>query len=71
MNVALMALEAFYHRPEAASAVLKFFCEFVQSRSQRIQFPTSSPNGILLFREASKILVTYGASASQYISLFI
>jgi exportin-7 len=29
-------------------------------RSQRLQFDVSSPNGILLFREVSKVLVGYG-----------
>ena len=29
-------------------------------RSQRLNFDVSSPNGILLFREASKMICTYG-----------
>ncbi|OXB62762.1 hypothetical protein ASZ78_010829 [Callipepla squamata] len=29
--------------------------------SQRLQFDVSSPNGILLFRETSKMMTTYGA----------
>lgn len=29
-------------------------------RSQRLQFDVSSPNGILLFRETSKMITTYG-----------
>ena len=41
--------------------VLKLFAELVQNRSQRLQFDVSSPNGILLFREASKIICTYGS----------
>lgn len=40
--------------------VLKLFAELVQNRSQRLQFDASSPNGILLFREASKIICSYG-----------
>lgn len=36
------------------------FAELVQNRSQRLQFDISSPNGILLFREASKVICTYG-----------
>ena len=31
-------------------------------RSQRLQFDVSSPNGILLFREISKMIVCYGES---------
>ena len=34
--------------------------ELLQNRSQRLQFEVSSPNGVLLFREASSMLVTYG-----------
>ena len=41
--------------------MLKLFAELVQNRSQRLQFDVSSPNGILLFREASKIICTYGS----------
>lgn len=33
---------------------------FSCSRSQRLQFDVSSPNGILLFRETSKMITTYG-----------
>lgn len=29
-------------------------------RSQRLQFDVSSPNGILLFRETSKMITMYG-----------
>lgn len=34
--------------------------ELVQNRSQRLQFDVSSPNGILLFRETSKMMANYG-----------
>lgn len=47
--------------PEVTNPLLKFFCEFIFNRSQRIVFDCSSPNGILLFRETSKVLVTYGS----------
>ncbi len=40
--------------------ILKLFAELVQNRSQRLQFDVSSPNGILLFREASKVICCYG-----------
>lgn len=46
--------------PEVTNVLLKFYAEFVLNKSQRISFGSSSPNGILLFRETSKILVTYG-----------
>merc|ERR1712088_1085786 len=45
----------------AYTPILHRFAELVQNRSQRLQFDVSSPNGILLFREASKIICTYGS----------
>lgn len=35
--------------------------EFVLNKSQRVTFDMTSANGILLFREVSKLLVTYGS----------
>jgi hypothetical protein len=37
----------------------------VYNKAQRLMFDQSSPNGILLFREASKILVAYGSRILQ------
>ena len=54
------AIEVWYQDPQVTTPVLKLFAELVQNRSQRLQFDVSSPNGILLFREASKIICTYG-----------
>jgi len=34
--------------------------ELVQNRSQRLHFDVSSPNGILLFRVTSQMIVAYG-----------
>jgi exportin-7 len=48
--------------PIVMIALLKFLLEFVQNRTQRITFEQSSPNGILLFQETSKILCAYGSS---------
>ena len=39
---------------------VQFVAELVHNKCQRIAFDCSSPNGILLFREASRLLVTYG-----------
>merc|ERR1711997_1100686 len=55
------AIEIWYQDPQVTTPVLKLFAELVQNRSQRLQFDVSSPNGILLFREASKIICTYGS----------
>lgn len=51
--------------PEVTNVLLKFFAEFIYNKSQRIVFDSSSPNGILLFREASKVLVSYGTHTLQ------
>lgn len=40
--------------PEVTTALLKFMAEFVLNKTQRLTFDSSSPNGILLFREVSK-----------------
>lgn len=40
--------------------------EFVYNKAQRLMFDQSSANGILLFREASKILVAYGSRVLQH-----
>ncbi|PNY12018.1 exportin 7, partial [Trifolium pratense] len=41
--------------------LLKFVAELVLNKSQRLTFDSSSPNGILLFREVSKLIVAYGS----------
>ena len=55
------AVEIWYSDPQVTTPILKLFAELVQNRSQRLQFDVSSPNGILLFREASKIICAYGS----------
>ncbi|PTQ44851.1 hypothetical protein MARPO_0017s0001 [Marchantia polymorpha] len=46
--------------PEVMTPLLKFMAEFVLNKTQRLAFDSSSPNGILLFREVSKVIVAYG-----------
>merc|ERR1719244_983895 len=46
------AVEIWFQDPQVTTPILKLFAELVQNRSQRLQFDVSSPNGILLFREA-------------------
>ena len=58
--VLIRALELWYHDPNVTTPVLKLMTELMQNRSQRLHFGVSSPNGILLFRECSKVLVAYG-----------
>lgn len=59
--VIVASLEAWAGVPEVTTAVLKFMAEFVLNKTQRLTFDSSSPNGILLFREVSKVLVTFGS----------
>ncbi|XP_050938101.1 uncharacterized protein LOC103488430 isoform X3 [Cucumis melo] len=47
--------------PEVTTPLLKFMAEFVLNKAQRLTFDSSSPNGILLFREVSKLIVAYGS----------
>ncbi|XP_069755026.1 ran-binding protein 17-like isoform X2 [Narcine bancroftii] len=60
------AIELWYHEPSCTTPILKLMAELVHNRSQRLNFEVSSPNGILLFREASKMISTYG---NQILSL--
>lgn len=57
----LSCLEAWADSPNVTTALLKFMAEFVLNKTQRLTFDSSSPNGILLFREVSKVLSTYGS----------
>jgi len=47
--------------PVVMTALLKFMQEFVQNKGQRVVFEQSSANGILLFRETSSIVCSYGS----------
>lgn len=47
----LCCLEAFADVPAVTTPLLKFVSEFVFNKAQRLTFDSSSPNGILLFRE--------------------
>lgn len=60
------AMELWYREPQVTSPLLKLFAELVQNRSQRLQFDVASPNGILLFREASKVISGYGKKRFKY-----
>uniref|UniRef100_A0A673YCM8 Exportin 7 n=1 Tax=Salmo trutta TaxID=8032 RepID=A0A673YCM8_SALTR len=62
MPILQRAIELWYHVPACTTPVLKLMAELVHNRSQRLQFDVSSPNGILLFRETSKMITTYGTT---------
>ena len=64
-SVLLRAIEWWYHDPNVSTPVLKLMAELVQNRSQRLHFDVSSPNGILLFRVTSQMIVAYGMANSK------
>ncbi|CAI9102605.1 OLC1v1000900C2 [Oldenlandia corymbosa var. corymbosa] len=61
MPVLLKGISHWFDTPEVTTPMLKFMAEFVLNKAQRLTFDSSSPNGILLFREVSKLLVAYGS----------
>ncbi|XVF00108.1 hypothetical protein REPUB_Repub03eG0256800 [Reevesia pubescens] len=60
MPLILKAITHWTDTPEVTTPLLKFMAEFVLNKAHRLTFDSSSPNGILLFREVSKLLVAYG-----------
>ncbi|EAA09181.6 AGAP004535-PA [Anopheles gambiae str. PEST] len=60
--ILIRAVQMWAHDPTVTTPVLKLFTELVYNRSQRLLFDVSSPNGILLFRETSKLICCYGES---------
>lgn len=61
VQLLLKAVTYWADTPEVTTPLLKFMAEFVLNKSQRVTFDMTSANGILLFREVSKVLVTYGS----------
>jgi len=59
------AVELWYDEPFVTTPILKLMAELVQNRSQRLTFEISSPNGILLFRESSRLVCAYGSRILQ------
>mmetsp|Transcript_1756 Transcript_1756/g.2325 ORF Transcript_1756/g.2325 Transcript_1756/m.2325 type:complete len:735 (-) Transcript_1756:725-2929(-) len=57
----VLAAAALSERHEVLVALLRCLQELVYNKSQRITFERSSPNGILLFRECSRVIVAMGS----------
>eukprot|EP01105_Mastigella_eilhardi_P023790 TRINITY_DN6052_c0_g1_i4.p1 TRINITY_DN6052_c0_g1~~TRINITY_DN6052_c0_g1_i4.p1 ORF type:complete len:568 (-),score=152.70 TRINITY_DN6052_c0_g1_i4:34-1737(-) len=55
--------EAFYDVHSVVKPLLVLTGELVWNKFGRLQFEASSPNGVLLFKEASTVLVSYGTRA--------
>ncbi|KMZ72113.1 putative Exportin-7 [Zostera marina] len=60
MPLLLKGVSHWIDAPEVTTPLLKFMAEFVLNKAQRLTFDCSSPNGILLFREVSKLISAYG-----------
>jgi exportin-7 len=54
------AADTWWDTADVVVPVLKSIAEFAHNKSNRINFPQNSPNGLVLFREATKVLSAYG-----------
>ena len=61
MSILVRGIETWSADPGLAVPILKFMCEFVHNKQERMQFSITSPNGILLFRETAAVLDAYGS----------
>eukprot|EP00658_Telonema_sp_P-2_P070522 TRINITY_DN599_c0_g1_i7.p1 TRINITY_DN599_c0_g1~~TRINITY_DN599_c0_g1_i7.p1 ORF type:complete len:536 (+),score=170.95 TRINITY_DN599_c0_g1_i7:603-2210(+) len=52
--------ELWFDEPQVIIPMLKFLAELVHDKNHRLAFPPSSANGILLFKEVSKIICNFG-----------
>ena len=62
----MRACAVWYDVPALTTALLKFYCELVYNKQQRLTFDSSSPNGILLFRDTSQLVVCYGSRILEH-----
>eukprot|EP01006_Ploeotia_vitrea_P001390 TRINITY_DN104733_c0_g1_i1.p1 TRINITY_DN104733_c0_g1~~TRINITY_DN104733_c0_g1_i1.p1 ORF type:complete len:705 (+),score=416.64 TRINITY_DN104733_c0_g1_i1:264-2117(+) len=60
LSVFVLMLETFFDDPKVTTAILSFMIELVHDRRHRIEFPQSCAHGYQLFREAMKVVATYG-----------
>jgi len=64
--VLFKTVDAWSDSPEVMSPLLKFMEDFAGNRSQRISFEYNSVSGILLFKDATKFVMTYGSRILNY-----
>lgn len=55
----ITVFDRFWDDPAVAIPMLKFLAELSSNKAQRIEFESSSPNGIILFKEVSKVIQVY------------
>ncbi|VDK31333.1 unnamed protein product [Gongylonema pulchrum] len=59
-SILLSSVDVWADCTDVTSPALKLLAELCQNRQQRLQFEMSSCSAVLLFREVSKIICTYG-----------
>ncbi|KAI8330307.1 armadillo-type protein [Chlamydoabsidia padenii] len=60
MSIVIRGMESWVQDPSVANTLLKFMAEFVHNKNQRLNFDVSSPNGVLMFKDASQLVYIYG-----------
>ena len=60
LAVAVRLVETFWDAPEVTTTVLRLFAELMDNHHGRIRFGATSADGIILFKQASTVLHTYG-----------
>ncbi|KAM9979902.1 hypothetical protein ACTFIZ_006158 [Dictyostelium cf. discoideum] len=60
-EVLIKIINVWVDSPEVTTSLLKFISEFVFNRQSRLIFDSSSANGFIIFRDTSKILVSYAS----------
>jgi len=58
-NILVSVFDRFWDDSFVCVAMLKFLAELCYNKAQRIDFPASSPNGIILFKEMSRVIQLY------------
>jgi exportin-7 len=61
-KVIINCFQRFLADPDVTIPVLKLFAEIAHNKAQRIEFSSSSPNGIILFKDISQVLYGYASS---------
>ncbi|EYB96769.1 hypothetical protein Y032_0147g2599 [Ancylostoma ceylanicum] len=59
-NIMLRAVEEWSSCPQVMTPIFRLLAELCQNRQQRLKFEMSSCSAVLLFKEASKIICSYG-----------
>jgi exportin-7 len=63
-SLLLHAVEAWSPDP-IVNTLLTFYLEYASNKNQRLGFDISSPNGILIFKDASQIICSYNQQLSK------